>query len=211
MEIFYKAVLTNGFDFFSESVDYASLCGTGESLPELMGGECCTSYVYHASTSKADTLIGGSWPCRLFEVEGDPVSSEENKRGFRTLKVIRELPAWEALGPNGEAIVALIERAKLLTESEIQSLNSAWKAAWSDELNSVWNAAWNTAWDAARNAAWNAARNIIRDVAWNAARNILQSSVWDAAWSVACALVVKDLITPEQFEILYGPWKSVIG
>jgi len=24
------------------------------------------------------------------------------------------------------------------------------------------------------------------------------------------ALIVKDLITPEQFEILYGPWRSVM-
>ena len=27
----------------------------------------------------------------------------------------------------------------------------------------------------------------------------------------AIALVVKDLITPDQFDTLYGPWASVVG
>jgi hypothetical protein len=45
--------------------------------------------------------------------------------------------------------------------------------------------------DAARNAAW--------DAAWAAARN------------AALALIVRDLITAEQFELLYGSWRSVIS
>jgi hypothetical protein len=58
--------------------------------------------------------------------------------------------------------------------------------------------------DAARFAARNAARNAIaaQDAAWPAA---------SAAWPAALALVVRDLITPEQFDRLYGPWASVMG
>ena len=32
-----------------------------------------------------------------------------------------------------------------------------------------------------------------------------------AAWPAALALVVRDLITPEQFDLLYGTWASVMG
>jgi hypothetical protein len=76
-----------------------------------------------------------------------------------------------ALGPNGEAAVAHIERCKTITADEAARLCAAR------------NAAWNAAWDAAR----------------------------DAAWDAAAALVVRDLITPEQFDLLYGPWASVFG
>ena len=180
--IFYKAVRVNGRDFHTDTVDYASLCGTGQQLPELPGGECCTSGVYHASTSKADTLIGGSWPCRLFEVTGTPVAEEENKRGFRTLTVVRELPAHEALGPNGKAVAELITRVESLAAEQLEALGAARGAAW------------DAAWDAARGAAW--------DAAWNAARN--------AARDATAALVVRDLVTDEQFDLLYGPWASVM-
>jgi hypothetical protein len=32
-----------------------------------------------------------------------------------------------------------------------------------------------------------------------------------AAESAAWALIVRDLITPDQFDTLYGPWQEVIG
>jgi hypothetical protein len=169
--IFYKAVRPDGKDFYSGTVDYAAICGTGEQLPELPGGPCCSPDVYHASTSKADTLIGGSWPCRLFEVDGEPVSEEKNKRGFCTLTVVRELPAWEALGPNGEAVVCLIEKCRTITPQTANQLN--------------------------------AARNAARDAAWDAAGY--------AARDAAGALVVRDLVAPEQFDILTAPWVSVMG
>jgi hypothetical protein len=84
--------------------------------------------------------------------------------------VVRELPAHLALGPNGETVAALIERARTITPDEAERLN----------------AAWNAARDAARYAAWYAARD------------------------ATLALVVKDLITPDQFNTLYGPWASVM-
>ena len=54
------------------------------------------------------------------------------------------------------------------------------------------------AWDAARDAAWDAARAAARAAALAAAR-------------AAAAVVVRDLITPEQYALLAGPWESVMG
>ena len=44
--------------------------------------------------------------------------------------------------------------------------------------------------------------NAAGDAAWYAAR----TAAWDAAWAAAGALVVRDLITPEQFATLVAPF-----
>ena len=60
------------------------------------------------------------------------------------------------------------------------------------ELGKAWDAAYSAAYSAARNAAW--------------------SAVWDAAsdadWDTDLAVLAKDKITAEQFEILTSPWTS---
>ena len=56
------------------------------------------------------------------------------------------------------------------------------------ELHAAWNAAWDAAWYATRNAAWYATRN--------------------AAWDADLAVLVKDKISDEHFEILTKPWTS---
>ena len=61
------------------------------------------------------------------------------------------------------------------------------------------------AWYAARYAAQDAAGDAARDVAWDAARD----AAWYAARYAACALVVADLITPEQLATLYAPFEQV--
>jgi hypothetical protein len=52
------------------------------------------------------------------------IGPEEHKYGCTKVKVVRELPAWQAFGPNGEAVAALIERCKTLTYDA-----AAWTAA----------------------------------------------------------------------------------
>ena len=51
-----------------------------------------------------------------------------------------------------------------------------------------------------------AARGAARGAAWLAARG----AAWGATATVAAALVVRDLISDEQFQVLYGPWASVM-
>ena len=170
----------------------------------------CKAGVLHASKEPGESLVGGSWPCRLFEVEplGKVITSPSHphKVGAHEWSVIRELPAWMALGPNGEAVADLIERARHLTVDEIRGLDAARVAAR--------DAAWHAAWDAVRVAAWYAAWDAVRVAAWDAAWYAVRVAAWDAAWvaarDVAIALLVRDLITPEQFDMLYGPWASVM-
>jgi hypothetical protein len=207
---FYKATRPDATSFYDGETKWRVGRIVRHPAPDLSLG-ICSAGVLHISDAPGETLVGGSWPCRLFEVEprDEMIGPEDHKYGCTVVEVVRELPAWQALGPNGEAVVALIERCRTLT------LDAAWYAVW----YVAWDAARDAAWYAARGAAWYAARDAARDAAryaaWYAAWGAAWYAVWyatrDAARYAALALIVKDLITPEQFEILYGPWASVMG
>jgi hypothetical protein len=168
--IFYKATRPDGTDFHTGTVRYE----VGKRVrPAKHTGKrrFCGPGLLHAADVPAETLVGGSWPCRLFEVTGKPVAGLDDrhphKAGFRELRVAREIPAHLALGPNGVEVARFIEACGTITPEQANDLAAA------------------------------------RDAAWVAAR--------DAAWDAAGALVVRDLITPEQFDVLTGPWVSVMG
>ena len=198
--IYYKAVRLDGTDFCTGTILYETgrivepaLCDLPPSKRRL-----CGPGVLHAATVPTETLIGGSWPCRLFEVTGrvtNKSSKHPHKMGFRRLVVGKELPAWQVFGPQGQEVIALIDRAARLTATEARALYAAQNAAW----DAAWDATWSAARSAARNAAW--------DADWSAAWD----AAWDVIWDAAIALVVRDLISVEHFNTLAGPWFSVVG
>ena len=207
---YYKAVRPDGTDFATGTTRPV----VGEWMPRIKGHLKLCKRGYHVSDVPAETLIGGSWPCRLFEVEiAEDVSPEHidgHKRVVHTYRPLRELPAWQALGPNGEAVAALIERARSLTADEIQRLVAARGAARAAARGAAWAAARGAALDAAVGAAGSAALDAARGAAGFAAEFAARGAAGAAAGGAAVGLVVRDLITPEQFGVLYGQWASVI-
>jgi hypothetical protein len=207
----YKATRANGTDFRTGRVDYAAALVSGEILrhptsTKIVKNEAST--YLSVSVEPAETLIGGAWPCRLFRVEADgkimdDLSASQHKRAVLGMRVVEELPAHLALGPNGEEVAALIARTRLLTYEEAQKMGAAWDAAWDAAWGAVRDAAWDAAWGAVRGAARDAARGAAWDAAWGAA--------WGAAWDAALSTMVKDLITPEQYELLMAPWWAGVG
>ena len=205
---YYKATRPDGTSFYDRTTKWTVGRIVKHPVPDLSLG-LCSAGVLHISDAPGEVLVGGSWPCRLFEVEprGELVSDGSHKHGCAAVKVVRELPAWQALGPNGEAVADVIERCKTLTDEQAKHLAAAWAARYA-----AWYAAWYAVLDAARDAArypaWAAA-------AWaaalDAARDAARDAVLDAARDAALALLVHDLITAEQFDLLYGPWQSVMG
>lgn len=189
---FWKATGPDGMDFYTGSIDYAAALHSGEPLPELSGGEFPGGGWYHVGVHPT-SCVGMRWPCRLFVVEpvGQVEHEGQEKAGVRSLRVVEERPAYEALGPQGEHVAALISRVKRLTPEEVRRLNAARDAAG------------YAAGYAARDAVWYAALGAVWYAALGAAR--------DAAWYAACALLVRDLISAEHYRILTGPWASVIG
>jgi hypothetical protein len=127
-----------------------------------------------------------------------------HKRAALAFRVVRELDAFEALGPNGEAVAHLTERIAACTVEEIKKLGAAWGAAWDAALS----AAWGAAWDAALGAALDAALGAALDAAWGAALGAAWGAARGAARGAALAVLVKDKITPEQFDILTKPWRD---
>jgi hypothetical protein len=227
---YFKATRPDGTDFYSGKVLYA--VGKGVyALPFKGEPRLCGPGVLHASDVPAETLIGGRWPCRLFEVTGTPFLSAGHKHGFKRLMVVRELDAHLALGPNGREVAALIERARRLTLKESKALHAAWVVTrgtdWDAARDAVVLAArgitWDAAWHGAMNGARYAAMDASGDAAWRGAMDAAWAEAWHpawhaaweaaryAAWGAAIALVVRGLITLEQFDVLYDPWASVIG
>jgi hypothetical protein len=105
----------------------------------------------------------------------------------------------EIYGPQGEYIVALIERARRLTDEEAAG------PRWTQDVGR------RDASRAARRAARRATRYAAWYAAWYAARDAAPF-----AEDAATALVVRDLISPDDFtqehyDVLTGPWRQVIG
>ena len=227
MSSYYKATRPDGTDFYTGTIDYGAALASGDTIrldsdeTEFPG----PGWLHLATVPTA--CDGMTWPCRLFEVEpvGDVHHDEDHphKIGCREVRVLRELPAHEAFGPQGEQVAALIERARCLTAAEIKRLHAAWYAARDAARNAARDAAWYAARDAARNAAGYAAgaaaRDAARAAARDAARDAARAAAWDAAgdaagyaaWDAAWSLVARDLISAEHYTALTGPWRSALG
>ncbi len=190
----FKATQPDGLSFMGSP---KKLYIVGETIEaDGAGNELCKAGLLHVSDTPSETLAGGSWPARLFEVRGEIIAGfagdHPHKGGAKKLSVVRELPSWIALGPNGRVVAAFIEA--------LPTLDAAARAA-------GWVAAWAAAdWD----AAWAAARAAARAAGWAAARDAACDAAWDAAWDAARALVVADLITPERLAALYAPFEAAL-
>ena len=197
----WKATQTDGTDFYTGEVDYGAALDSGEPLPVLPGtGEFPGPGWYHLATVPTD-CVGMTWPCRLFEVEpadelGDERPRHLNKVGSTSVRVLREVPAHMALGPQGEHVAALIDRARRIDRGA---------AAWVAAREAAGDAAWVDARAAAWDDAWGDARVTAVDAAWVAAAAL------DAAGVAAAALVVRDLTSAAHYDVLTGPWRSAIG
>lgn len=169
--------------------------------------ELCAAGLVHASPTPEQAARFGRWPFVLWECEGRPVLRGEEKAGFVSLRVVGQADVGLCFGPNGGDVVRLLDRAARLTADEVKLLDAAWDAARRAARVAAWGAAWDAAWGAARDVAW--------DVAWDAARRAARDAARDAAGNAAgvaaWALVVRDLITPEQFDALTAPWVQVVG
>lgn len=188
MTQYWKAVRPDGTDFWTVTINYAdALGGDPITLPEVANPQCCTSDVLHASDVATETLGGGSWRCRLFLVEGEPVVRQDHNYGFFSLRVVGEVDSRLTLGPNADAVMSLVDKGSQITLTEARKLNATWNATRA----------------AARDAAWEAAREDAREAAWEAA--------WYIAWEVAQAAVVRDLISDKHYKALAGPWESMMG
>ena len=191
---YFKAVKPDGYSFQGNPPVLYEVGAT--VVPHATSDEprmCGPGYL-HASDAEGEVLVGGSWPCRLFIVSGTPAAGFDgehgHKGGFLSLTVEREIEAHRALGPNGAQVAAFIERLKTTTKDEWKIVMVMREYQREADAGDAWVAAWAAARAAARATAWVAA--------------------WNAAGAAVLALLVRDLITPKQFDLLYAPFVTVI-
>lgn len=202
MTTFFKAVRPDGTDFHSGTVQWIPEGGIpegGHVVAHHMDGERLIpewAETYLSVATVPTNCAGMQWPCRLLEVE--PAGREVRKGDMphkccsTRWRVVREVDAHLAMGPQGAEVAAIIDRAGRLTKDEVGRL-----------------AAKNPRQDAARGAAtWCAAKNAARLAAWYAAK---WYAAKNAARDAAMATLTRDLISTEDYDALTGPWRSVIG
>ena len=119
-------------------------------------------------------------------------------------------------GPQWQAIVALVRRAAVLTDQDTRDLYVIWGTDRDDARNRVWDATHNAARNDAQDAAYDATSGAAHEVTSGAARDPAREAAREAARDAAWALVVRDLIgqrgfTQAHYNLLTGPWASVIG
>ena len=148
METYYKAVRPDGTDFYSGRVLWDRLGEIVEHPNPGSPGEHDARGYLSVSVSPTD-CTGMRWPCRLFVVEPvedvpvwEPTPSLPSKRASHAWRVVRELPAYEALGPNGAEVAAFLDLLPTLTRAQ----GGAARVAAGD---AAWTAAGDAAWDAA--------------------------------------------------------------
>ena len=205
MTDYYKALRPDGTDFATGKTRPV----LGEWMPRIKGRLIMCERGYHVSAAVGETLCGGSWPCLLARVEIPDGSwkQSEHKLLVPAYRVIEWLPPHLALGPNGEEVAAMIEHVTLVTPTAWAAAPTARPTPWGASP-----AAWDAARDAARDAATHAARDAAGDAAWVAARDAphaARDAPRVASGAAALALCMRDLISAEHFDMLYGPWKRM--
>jgi hypothetical protein len=242
---YYKATRPDGTDFKSGTIDYAAALASGAVIrhPAARKIRDDASTYLSVSVEPAD-CTGFSWPCRLFRVEPVgrvmgagkvPLTASPNKRAVPALRVVEELPAWQALGPNGEAVATFIDRLPTLSPEQIRALAAARRAAgaagaaYDAACDAAYDAAYAAAGDAA-GAAWaaydaayaaagDAAVAAAYAAAYDAACDAAYAAAGDAAWAAydaayaaagdaARAILVRDRIAPQHFAILTQPFRD---
>ena len=231
-ETYYKAVRPDGTDFYSGRIRWDRV---GEIVRHPNPGGTDAKGYLSVSVSPAD-CTGMNWPCRLLVVEPvegipvwEPTPSLPSKRASHAWRVVRELPAYEALGPHGQEVVAFLDLLPTLTRTQWDAARgAALDAAWGAALAAVREATRDAALAAALAAAWDAALAAVRAAAlaatWGAALAAARAATWDAAlaatwdaaraaaWVAALAavraLVVRDLISTDHFDVLTAPMRA---
>ncbi len=134
-------------------------------------------------------------------VVSDSISMGYGTQTVKHTEIKKRKMKDQKYGPQTAEIEALIDRIRTLTPSQSEALRLAWVAR-----TVMPDASWNRALDASCTTALDAAR----DAAWRDARIAAGTEDWNAARNAILALVVRDQIAHEQFDTLYGAWKSVM-
>ena len=190
-ENYFKAVRPDGTDWWTGKLRWLPKDGiipeggwlVEHPAPGPDGGHNAAGYL---SVATAPTECTGMvWPTRLLRVE--PVGEVWTPHPY-SLPNKRAAQAWWVIEER-PAHEALGPQGR-----DVAALIETARGLTPDQLDAI-----DTAWNAARKAARVAALDIAR------------GAVRDAVLDTVLAVLVRDLISSEQYDILTEPWRTVMG
>lgn len=116
-------------------------------------------------------------------------------------------------------IEKILDQIQVATENQTEMIKAAWWHSFDGGQRGVRSEAKITAWYASQRTSHSPVWDAVHMSAWDAAhtRSSVMPDWWPpkgAAWNVArdalLAIVVKDLITEDQYQLLHGLWSSVM-
>ena len=102
-------------------------------------------------------------------------------------------------GPQTSEVKAFLMKVESITLTQVKALKGNLRTT-------ARGRAWDALWASGRRVAW----EIAWDAMWAAPWETIKDPAWDAASDALLALLVKDLISAEDFDILYRAWASVM-
>ena len=205
MITYHKALRPDGTSFHDPTFQWGTEPGdvTVHPHPDLLSTDAAD---WLSASTEAANCTGFQWPCRLFEVEpvGEVVPRSWSKVSAASWRIVRELPAHRALGPNGRVIVAFLDRLRTVTDEQLDALDAVWWDAWTAAAANVLAAR-----DAARLAAWDATPWAAREAARDATRWVVRGVA--AVGNVALALTVWDRISPDHRTTITALVRAALG
>ena len=123
MPSYWKCTRPDGTDFQTGTIDYAAALASGAVIRHPATRIRNEPATYLSVSVEPADCTGFAWPCRLFRVESvgrvmANLDASKHKRALTALRVVEELPAHMALGPNGEQVAAFIGRCRTLTPEQ---------------------------------------------------------------------------------------------
>jgi len=141
---YYKVARTDGFDVYTgKTINYRDNVGNTVKVPDAGPPRLCSKTTLHASADPNHGFIGATIPCSIYEVEGEPVVSDEIEDiyGFQELRIVREVPQGdfdELLGWNYTEACNPVHpfrmEAPKITDRHVDLLKR-----WSEIMDSIWD------------------------------------------------------------------------
>ena len=152
LQKFYKLTQPDGFDFYTGgTINYRDAVGKTVRAPNFnVDGELCSSAFLHASRKPDQCFVGASIPCSAFVVRGAPILEDNQKVGFESLYIEKEVDPASIFKWNYNAAANPINpfsiRPPKITQQHILLLKN-WATVWATVGATVRDTVWATIWD----------------------------------------------------------------
>ena len=152
LQKFYKLTQPDGFDFHTgETINYRDAVGKTVRAPNFNAdGELCSSAFLHASRKPDQCFVGASIPCSAFVVRGAPILEDNQKVGFESLYIEKEVDPASIFKWNYNAAANPINpfsiRPPKITQQHILLLKN-WATVWDTVWDTVGDTVGATVWD----------------------------------------------------------------